>query len=138
MLDTLSKVFEIMIFTAASKEYAQEIRKLIDPENQYISHMFTREDCLQTKDGFFIKDLRVIGRDLSKVVIVDNLVHSFGLQLDNGIPIIDFKGEIDDEELYYLMEYLLELNSVPDVELVEKNKSYFRLTEILGANLNQF
>ena len=34
---------------------------------------------MATKNGFYIKDLRVIkNRSLKEMVIVDNLVHSFG------------------------------------------------------------
>jgi CTD small phosphatase-like protein 2 len=46
---------------------------------------------METVSGFFIKDLRIItNRTLKDIVMVDNLVHSFGLQLTNGIPILDF------------------------------------------------
>jgi CTD small phosphatase-like protein 2 len=34
---------------------------------------------METKNGFFIKDLRIVGNKLLKdMVIVDNLAHSFG------------------------------------------------------------
>jgi len=39
--------------------------------------------------GFYIKDLRIIkNRPLKDIIMVDNLVHSVGLQIDNGIPIL--------------------------------------------------
>jgi CTD small phosphatase-like protein 2 len=48
--------------------------------------------------GFFIKDLRIItNRGLKDIVMVDNLVHSFGLQLTNGIPILDFINNKNDK-----------------------------------------
>lgn len=35
---------------------------------------------METKNGFFIKDLRIVADlDLNKTLFVDNLVHSFGL-----------------------------------------------------------
>lgn len=37
-----------------------------------------------------VKDLRVIDRDLSQMVLVDNAAYSYIYQLDNGIPIIPF------------------------------------------------
>ena len=36
------------------------------------------------------------------VLIIDNLVHSFAFQLDNGIPILEFYGYKDDTELINL------------------------------------
>ena len=41
--------------------------------------MLTRKDCMLTKKGIFIKDLRILkNRDLKDIVIIDNLIHSFG------------------------------------------------------------
>ena len=47
-----------------------------------------------------MKDLRVIGnRDLKDMVIVDNSVYSFAFQIDNGIPIIPFYKDPNDEDV---------------------------------------
>ena len=40
-------------------------------------------------------------------MIVDNLVHSFGLQIDNGIPILDFTNNKDDKELLGIEKILI-------------------------------
>jgi CTD small phosphatase-like protein 2 len=37
-----------------------------------------------------VKDLRVINRDLSKTVLVDNAAYSYAFQVENGIPIIPY------------------------------------------------
>ena len=58
---------------------------------------------METNHGFFIKDLRIIkNRKLKDIVLVDNLIHSFGLQIENGIPILDFIDNKNDMELYGL------------------------------------
>jgi CTD small phosphatase-like protein 2 len=60
--------------------------------------------------------LRIIkNRDLSDIIIVDNLVHSFGLQLDNGIPILDFTDNKHDRELLGLEKILIEAKGAEDV-----------------------
>jgi len=60
----------------------------------------------------YIKDLRVINnRDLSNVLLVDNSTYSFGFQLANGIPIIPFYSEAEDQELVHLASYALSLCS---------------------------
>lgn len=45
-----------------------------------------------------IKDLRIVkNRSLKDIVLVDNRVESFGLQINNGIPILDFYGSKHDQ-----------------------------------------
>ena len=63
---------------------------------------------METQNGFFIKDLRIIqNRELKDIVIVDNLVHSFGLQITNGIPILEFLDNKNDKELLGLEKTLI-------------------------------
>ena len=48
-LKELSKIFELIIFTASHSCYANVLIDYLDPENQYISHRFYRESCIKTK-----------------------------------------------------------------------------------------
>jgi CTD small phosphatase-like protein 2 len=66
--------------------YAEAIANYLDPNKEIISFVLNRKYCLETKNGLYIKDLRIIGnRDLKNVVIVDNLAHSFSFQIENGV-----------------------------------------------------
>ena len=68
--------------------------------------------------GYFIKDLRIVAnRQLKDIVLVDNLVHSFGLQIDNGIPILDFKDDASDRELQHVEKILMKVKDADDVRL---------------------
>ena len=117
-LQNMSQKYEIIIFTASTQYYADAIINHIDPENKYISYVLTRKHCMQTKNGFFIKDLRIIkNRDLKDMVIVDNLLHSFGLQIDNGIPILEFIDNPHDQELFHLEAYLDEAFLADDLRI---------------------
>lgn len=69
----LSKYFEIIVFTASHQCYANVIVDYLDPNKEYISYRFFRETCHKTDEGFYVKDLRVFNRDLSNVLLVDNV-----------------------------------------------------------------
>ena len=121
----MSKHFELIIFTASHSCYANVVLNILDPDNQYITYRLFRDHCLQTKEGIFIKDLRIVAnRKLKDVTIVDNATYSFGFQLDNGIPIIPFYDSPEDTELLKLMDYLLKLKQAEDVR--SYNNEYFR------------
>jgi len=49
------------------------------------------------------------------MIIIDNLVHSFAFQLDNGIPILEFIANKKDRELYHLVDRLAGLAKCEDV-----------------------
>lgn len=78
---------------------------------------------MQTKSGLFIKDLRIIkNRDLKDMVIIDNMPHSFGFQIDNGIPILEWFNDPKDQELKYLTHYLLKGLSYDDLRQYNREK----------------
>ena len=82
----MSELYNIYVFTAATLEYATPIVNYLNKGKKTISGILHRENCLITSHGLQIKDLRVVKN--SQIIIVDNLIHSFGLQLENGIPIL--------------------------------------------------
>ena len=51
------------------------------------------------------------------MVIVDNSAYSFAHQIDNGIPIIPFYDDKEDEEMLHLIYYLNCLSEVEDVRI---------------------
>lgn len=112
----LSNMYEIAVFTAGEKEYADTVLDFLDCDRTVIKHRLYRKHCMNPVKGVYVKDLRVIGdRDLKDMVLVDNSIVSFAFQLSNGIPIAAFTGEPKDEELLFLVTYLEELFSQPDV-----------------------
>ena len=78
----------------------------LDPENKLIQHRLYREHCHVTPEGMHVKDLRVINRDLSELVLIDNAAYSYAYQMDNGIPIIPYYEGKNDFELKALQVYL--------------------------------
>ncbi len=109
----LSNYFEIIIFTAALKNYADIVIDSIDPNNKIMGRLY-RNHTNKVGDINF-KDLSKLGRDLKNVIIIDNNSCNFGLQPKNGLVIKDFEGDENDDELDYLKEDLIKLvNLNPD------------------------
>lgn len=118
--------YEIFVFTASCKPYAEAIVDLIDPNKLYIDGILSREYCLLTKNRCFIKDLRIIkNRDLANIVLVDDIIHSFAFQLNNGVPLMKWDGGKKDKELKYLYKYLVKCSEADDVR--EFNRKHFNL-----------
>ena len=65
--------------------------------------------------------MNLIGRDLAKTIIVDNLAENFNSTCpNNGIHIKDFKGSFEDNELYKLRQFLenIAIRGEPDVRTI--------------------
>jgi len=118
-----SEFFEIVVFTAANEAYANQVVNLLDPEREIIKTIISRKNCWETKEGFIVKDLRVLThRKMSDLIIVDDSIYSFAFQIGNGIPIKPYLGEEEDEELMLLSQYLIEICEDNPQNLAEKNK----------------
>jgi len=129
-LELVAPLFEVVVFTASQQCYADKLLDLVDPEKRLIHHRLFRHHCVNV-EGNFVKDLRVLGRDLATTVIVDNSPPAFTFQVDNGIPIVSWYSDKDDTELQKLVPLLMKLRTLNDVR--PALKKYFRMKQLLKS-----
>ena len=120
-LQTVARMFEVVVFTASQKVYADKLLDLIDPKKNLIQHRLFRDACLCVQ-GNFIKDLSVLDRDMQKVVLVDNSPHAYGYNVNNGVPILSWFDDERDSELLKLVEFLKRIEAADDARHVVRDQ----------------
>ncbi|KAF8072557.1 PSR2 [Scenedesmus sp. PABB004] len=117
-LAQLAQVAEVVVFTAGLEDYASPIIDAIDPAGT-ISGRLYRGACTRTPHHQCVKDLALVGRPLSRTVLVDDTPLAFLHQPANGVPVLGFRGDPDDRLLLEAVLPLLQnLASAPDVRSV--------------------
>ena len=100
-LEELSKLYEIIIFTCSPKIYADGILNKIDIDNNFISHRLYKDHVIFEK-GKSVKKLNMIGRDLNKIIFVDNMKSNAKYNLQNLCHVSTWIYDIYDEEIIKL------------------------------------
>ena len=129
-LKFIKKYFEVYIFSSSTENYCKAVINFIDPKGELIDGLLSQKNCLRTKNGIYIKDLRIItNRKLESMILIDHSVHSFGSLIENGIPLLSWTEDPEDKELKYLVKYLKKLSEVDDVRKL--NQESLKLNEII-------
>ena len=135
-LEKMSKLYEIVIFTASISKYAGPLLDILDKE-KFCSFRLFREHCTLINSSF-VKDLKKLGRDLKNIIIVDNSPLAYLLNSDNGLPILTWFDDKYDQELYKITPVLEFLSEVPDVReyinkmVVNNEISYINARKVIN------
>ena len=119
----MSKFYEIVIFTAGTKDYADPIIDDLDP-NGVISHRLYRHHTYGEDEEEYIKDLELIGRPLGSTLIVDNVWDNFKHQKNNGIHIRDWIDDYSDTRLKKLTVLLIQIAKMQPKDITKELKLY--------------
>ncbi|KAF9588857.1 hypothetical protein IFM89_016820 [Coptis chinensis] len=119
LLETVSKKFEIVVFTAGLKEYASLILDKLDTKG-LISYRLYRDSCKEL-EGKFVKDLSEVGRDLKNVVLVDDNPNAYVFQPENALPVLPFIDDFNDRELEKVIKFFENAEGVEDMRDAVKN-----------------
>jgi TFIIF-interacting CTD phosphatase-like protein len=108
------------------------VDKYLDPDRKYFTHFLYRTNCRAFTGvyWFHYKFIGDIGRDLSRVMAIDNSVYAFGTSLDNLVPIKDYYNDQDDNELLKRLAIIDGFFSSPFNDVREYLIPIFGLTEL--------
>ncbi|XP_033966156.1 uncharacterized protein [Pseudochaenichthys georgianus] len=120
-LKRMGELFECVLFTASLSKYADPVSDLLDKWGAFRYRLF-RESCVFHK-GNYVKDLSRIGRDLNKVIIIDNSPASYVFHPDNAVPVVSWFDDMSDTELLDLIPFFERLSKVEDVYEVLQQQS---------------
>uniref|UniRef100_A0A4W5LJL1 CTD small phosphatase 1 n=1 Tax=Hucho hucho TaxID=62062 RepID=A0A4W5LJL1_9TELE len=97
-------------------QYADPVSDLLDKWGAFRGRLF-RESCVFHR-GNYVKDLSRLGRDLNKVIIIDNSPASYVFHPDNAVPVASWFDDMADTELLDLIPFFEGLSKVEDVYTV--------------------
>ncbi|XP_054720240.1 carboxy-terminal domain RNA polymerase II polypeptide A small phosphatase 1-like isoform X2 [Uloborus diversus] len=121
-LQKMGEMYECILFTASLAKYADPVADLLDKWGVFRSRLF-RESCVFYR-GNYVKDLGRLGRDLHKVIIVDNSPASYIFHPDNAVPVNSWFDDMSDTELRDLIPFFEQLSKMDDVYSVLRNSNH--------------
>jgi len=106
-LEVVARSFEVVVFTASQQSYADKVLDMLDPTGTTIHHRLYRPHCTKHRGAYF-KELGLLGRPLSRCILVDNSPISCACNPDNSVLCRSWYGHALDRELLNLLALLEE------------------------------
>jgi Dullard-like phosphatase family protein len=107
-LKEMKKIFELIIFSSGTVDYVNPIIEIIESDEKFFDFVLYRNHITLDEDGNNVKNLELIGRNIKKIIIIDDIPRYFKLQKDNGINIKPFLGNIaSDKNTLKTLAYIL-------------------------------
>ena len=108
-LSSIKPFYEIISFSTETKDFCDSIIDIIEQDKKYFDYKLYKEHCVLDNNNF-VKDVSLIGRDISKIIIVDNDDKCFTLNKENEILIKSFNAENNnDNKLFELKKILRDI-----------------------------
>ena len=118
MLNALRQLpgLEIVLWTASTRDTAAPVVDQLSSRGAVFDHLIFRDERWFTDPTAHTKDLRLLGRDMSRVVIVDNQPNCCKLNPGNSVLVEDYLGATDESakedaslvNLYYMVDFMLQ------------------------------
>jgi len=112
-LKKVGELYECVLFTASLAKYADPVTDLLDKWDVFRARLF-RESCVFHR-GNYVKDLGRLGRELGKVIIVDNSPASYIFHPENAVPCTSWFDDMENKELLELIPFFEQLSESDNI-----------------------
>ena len=134
-LHEIKNYFDLAIFTASSKGYADTVINYIDPNNEFFKFRLYRDACVPIQKYIYIKDLRIIKNyDPMNIILMDNSLYSFINQPSNGMLIYSFYSNHKDNQLIHAKNFLIKY-IYPSKDVRIEIDKWFNFSDLLGKKI---
>ena len=106
-LSMVKPYYELIAFSCDPNEITEKIIKEIEAHKVYFDYKLYREHSI-LYENTLVKDISLIGRNASKIIVVDDDENCFKLNKENGIKICSYNGNNNmDNALFELKKILV-------------------------------
>ena len=105
-LSMIKPYYELISFSCEPNDISENIIKEIESQKKYFDYNFTRQHSI-LYENTLVKDISLIGRDLSKIIIVDDDENCFKLNKENGIKIGVYNGNNENDNVLFELKKIL-------------------------------
>jgi len=108
-LDENKEIFNVIIYSAATKEHIDSLLKLVDTKN-IIQQIYDRKYCdynYENNKSFYTKNAHKLNIDFNNLYLIDDSPHHFSDYKIRGYVCKPFKGDIgSDFEIFNIIDFL--------------------------------
>ena len=108
--------FDVVIFTAGEKIYADSVINAIDPYGRIKKRLY-KSDC-SIEEGHVRKRVITVTPQVTSAMILDNNPECYCMDKSNAISITSWYGDARDKELLNLLPFLYLMRVVENVQTV--------------------
>ncbi|MBK9096566.1 MAG: HAD family hydrolase [bacterium] len=127
-LKFINENFKLAVWTSSTSEYANDIVKQLFADQSVLKFVWARDKCvskidIESREQYWIKDLKKVkklGFELEKILVIDDSPEKLQRNYGNHIPVIPFVGDLGDDELSRLVNFLESIRNLNSVRSIEK------------------
>ncbi|KAL4467911.1 hypothetical protein ABPG74_013246 [Tetrahymena malaccensis] len=116
----MSKIFNLVIYSSAQKQYVDAIVDKIDTNKLIVKRLY-RDQCFKYP-GLYIKDIQQVG-SIESSIILDNSQEAVQLDFNNSLIIPSFRGDESDQHLYTyskILQYAAESSKLKNTNISDQ------------------